>query len=211
MQYLSRRAATGQQTPVAVAKKRPLKARELAASGGVYTALDRLWLLPNALIPAGYSPKPADVLTDSAGTRWTVLEAENTRNGSTWRLTCRDLVLALDLRDKIDVERAALSQDAAGAVVKLFPSGPAPNGGKLLFAAVPARVQLLTDEIKDERGIRGFSGTHAIIVGQELTGVTNEDRVALTVAGKTTYYDIVGYHNATRIDELPILDVESRP
>jgi hypothetical protein len=45
----------------------------------------------------------------------------------------------------------------------------------VLYANLSARVQLESDEIRDERGIRGFVGKYSVIVEKEIA-ITNEDR-----------------------------------
>lgn len=197
---------------VPVAKRRNLTNRERAASGGVYTSLDQVWIIPAALLP-GVLPKPADVVVETLdgsngqlpGTRWTVLETSLGKNRQTHRLTCRDLVLAYDLRDSITIERPAISYDAAGVPVKAFPSDAQP-GGVVLYADLPARIQLVSKEIAEQRGVRGLEGKYEVTVGQEVD-VTSEDRIVL--AGGM-YLDIVGYQNAQRIDELPKIIAERR-
>ena len=204
--YQSRRAAGGPKAPIPVAKRRPLKKHELSASGGVYTGLDRVWIVPAALLPPGVVPKPADVLTDAKGTPWTVLEAAAAKTDQTWRLTSRDLVLAYDLRDMVNVERAAISYDAAGAAIKAFPTG-SPSGGQVLYAGLPARVQLLTGEIAEERGIRGTERAYDVIVGGQVDDVSEaEDRINWN----GVYLDIVRLKNAERIDELPVLECKRK-
>ena len=211
---------------VPVAKRRALRQRELAASGGVYTGLDRVFLVPAAVLAPGWLFEPADVLVTlppaaDAGTRYTVLEAQSGKRDQTWRLTCRNLALSTLLQDLVTVERAALSQDAAGAFVKRFPSETNGSFGTNLYANLPARVQLLRNEVVDQRGVRAFVGRCAVIVGAQVA-VTSEDRVlwsdtlgvagpAQTAADAPRVLDIVGVHNARRIDELTVLDCELRP
>lgn len=211
------------QLDATIAKRRSLTQRELAASGGVYTGDDCVWLVPRALLPPDWAFEPADAVVpqppkDDASSRYVVLEANDQKWRNTWKLTCRNLVLNYRLRDTVQIERAALSNDAAGAFVKAFPSDPVNPGGVVLFANVPARVQLLTDEVRDERGLRGFAGDFAVVVGRQLPGVSNEDRVVWAdtlglygPAGATRVFDIKGYHDPQRIDQLPVLDCELRP
>lgn len=208
------RANRGKPFVIPVAKNRNLTQRELAASGGVYTGLDQVYLLPDALFPPGIICKPGDAIIELAEpvsnvmpkTRWTVLEFGWTKNRWTRRLTCRDLVLAFDLRDNITIERPVIHYNAAGAPIKRFPSDAQP-GGIALYQSLPARIQLVTKEMADERGIRGLAGKYEVIVGQEVD-VTSEDRIILPSGDP--YLDIVGYRNAQRIDELPVILAERR-
>lgn len=198
---------------VATAKRRNLTRRELAASMGAYTGLDQVWLMPDVLFPVGESSKPGDVVVETGdgaeaqpGTRWTVLEVGWGKNRQTRRLTCRDLVLSYDLRDLVTVERPALSYDAAGVPVKAFPSDLANPAGVVLYAQLPAKAQLVTKEIAEKYGIQGLEGKYRVIVGQEVD-VTTEDRIVLPSG---LILDIVGYENAQRTDELPVVICERR-
>ena len=204
-------ARTGQLTTdaVPVAKRRNLTVKELAASGGVYTGLDRVWLVPQAMLPQGFGFKPADVVVDRAGVRWTVLQTDWGKYGQTWKLTCRDLVLAYDLRDTIDVERATIRYDQAGAPVKDFP----PAGGQSLYAQVPARVQLTGEEVTDQRGLRGPLRKYDVIVGRQVPLLSTEDRVKWTDPStkQVVYLDVLGLRQPERIEQLPVIEAEGRP
>lgn len=197
---------------IPVAKRRALTRRELAASLGSYTAGDRVWLLPAAVLPSWLSPKPGDVVVDSAAARWTALEVQTNKGEQTYRLTCRNLTLVFELRDSIDIERASVIYDGAGAAIKQFPTGPGPRGGQVLYTGLVCRVQLATQQIAEERGIRGFRGTYAIIVEREVT-VTNEDRIRLRTASTDglaagSYLEIRDYHQAQTIDNLSVIAAE---
>lgn len=197
VQYRSSRQLAGPFDLIPVAKQRKLTNKELAASGGVYTGIDRVWTIPQAMFSQGIVPKPADVIVDAQARRWTVLQAEAAKQEETWRLTCRDLVLANDLTDSITIERATITYDHSGVAIKTF----AP-----VCVGIAARVQPEHSDIVDERGIRGFKTVVQIIIGQEVS-VTNEDRVTLGAV----HYEIRGYHNSKRIDELPVIDCELVP
>lgn len=199
---------------ISVAKRRNLTSRELAASGGVYSPKDQVWLLPDALFPTGILSKPGDVIVEQGGaldgtldgTRWTVLEESWGKNRQTRRLTCRNLTLAFDLRDLVTIERPAISSDAAGVQVKAYPSDPSNPGGVVLYANLPARAQLVTKEVAEQYGVRGLEGKYRVIVAQEVD-VTSEDRLRLD---NGLYLDVAGYENAARIDELPVVVCERR-
>lgn len=197
---------------VEIAKRRNLRRHELAASGGVYVGDDQVYLIPDDAFPRGVMSKPGDVVIElpagypenneaQPGTRWTVLEVGWGKNRSTRRLTCRDLVLSFDLRDSVTIERPALTFDAAGVSVKRFPSDATDPGGVTLYSDLPARCQLVTKDVAEKYGIRGLEGKYRIIVGREID-VTQEDRLLLP-SGE--WVDIVGYENAQRIDELPVI------
>lgn len=185
-------------------KRRAVNQREQVASGGVYTGADLVWLLPAAVIPAGLIPKPADVIVDDEGTRWTALSVERNKNRQTWRLTTRNLALAHQLDHTIDIQRADLGTDAAGGLVRFWPDS-SPSGGSTPYAGISARVQLKTKEEVDQRGMRGFKETYEVTVDRQVKLTTN-DRIKWTLAGDMVYLDISGLHNPELIDQLPVID-----
>ena len=190
-----------------------LSKKELAASGGVYSALDLVFLIPAVGLPAGWLPKPADVITDSLNTAFTVLEADGqVRDGTafqTWKLICRDPIIAYDLQDLINIERAALSADDTGAVVKTFP----PAGGQTLYQNLACRVQVVNESVRDQRLIHAVEGSYAVHVAKQLSVNVAEDRIRWAPqGGPVTYYlDLIAYHDAQMIDQLPILEARLRP
>lgn len=195
---------------VPIAKRRAVSIREQAASGGTYTGQDLKWHFKSRHAPQGFAAKPADVVVDAGGTRWTVLEVQSNVYRTLWSLTTRNLALSFGLADRIDVERAALSYDASGAAVKTFP----PHGGRVLYAGVLARVQPETEDILDTRGIRGSAQSVRIIVAKQLLGLdVAEDRVRWTdtATGQTTYFDLVRYVSAKLITDLPVLEARQVP
>lgn len=190
-----------------VAKRRAPTFKELTASGGVYTGQDLVWLIPAVNLDGGMIPKPSDVVVDEEGNRWTVLEVALNALKSTYRCMSRNLVLAHELRDIIQIERASISYDSAGAAVKWFPSDPPERrGGTVIYADLSARVQPTGGDILDERGIRGLTNLYDVIVGQEVY-VTNEDRIFWQ--GK--YLEIRHYQRAEQIDQLPVIQAEIVP
>lgn len=197
---------------VPVARRRALTRRELAASRGVYVATDLVWEIPSdqiqALLLDRRQPKPGDLVEPEDGTaeQYTALEVKgqcrDAAGYQTWVLTSRNLALHHDLRDLVDIQRPATSYDRSGTRLKLWP----PEGGSTPYRSLPARVQLLTEELADERGIHGFKGTHAVIVGRPVD-LTAEDRIKWG----STYLEILGLHNPERIDELPVIDAVLAP
>ncbi|MES2342322.1 MAG: hypothetical protein V4597_11635 [Pseudomonadota bacterium] len=192
------------QDTISWARFRASNRKEQMASGGVYTGEDKACLFPVAVLVPGFIPKPRDVVIDQDdGSRWTVLEANLGKLDQTWKLMTRNLALAHDLVDRIDVQRATLAYDDSGVAVKVWP----PAGGVTLYPQIPARVQLVAGQIVDERGLRGFSGSHQCFVDRELGDVTNEDRVLF----QGRYYEVRGYRQAEMVDQLPYLELELVP
>jgi hypothetical protein len=204
--------------PIAQALRRNPTYKELAAANGAYTAQDVVWLLPSALLnilgnPANPSPqpKPGDVTQDSAGVKWTVLEVSLDAVSSVWRLMTRNLVIAYQLRDLIDIQQSGQSYDDDAAVVRVWP----PNGQATVLASnLPARVQPADATIGYGRGIRGQDIKLDVFLSRQLLGFdVRECRIKWTDVGgfagpvNTVYFlDLEHYHDAQRIDELPKID-----
>lgn len=192
--------------PIEYAKRRSISVRERTASGGAYTGNDVNWWVPCDLLPTDIRIKPGDAVVDGDGVRWTALEVQWGARLNRWKLTCRDLVLHWRLRDTISVERAEVGYDNSGAAVKRWPTGSNTSGGLVVYADLPARVQPINAYDSEGRGVLGTERRFDVIVGRQLA-VTREDRVRLA-SGE--YLDIVGYRQAERIDELPILECLGR-
>lgn len=197
--------------------------REKLATGGTYLSARRVWLLPDELLPREDGSRrkiqQGCVIIEADGSRWTVQEEASRQVFDTlWRLDTLNLSLAHDLRDSISIERATIIPDSAGVPVKTFP--PAgwnltkqgqPSAGILLYYQIAARVQKMSDEIKDTRGIRAFTGNYVVVIDRPIA-VSLEDRVNWVDAGGIQrYLDIKGSHDADRIDELPKLDCWLEP
>jgi hypothetical protein len=182
---------------VPVAKRRALSRREQTPAAGGYTAGSLVWHIPAAVLTPGVRPKIGDAVMDLDQERWTVVEASLKRNRQRWELTTLNLRITHDLRDTIDVQRAARSSDAAGVPAKTFP----PDGGTVLYRALPCRVQLVSAEIADQRGIRGTQRTYTVIVDRQIS-VDTEDRILW----RGQVLDITGYRNPELISELPVID-----
>ena len=184
---------------VPTAKRRALTWKELAASGGAYTGQDTVWQIPQAVLPAGRPLKVGDQVIDADSTRYTALDVSLGKWKQTWRLTTRNLAIAYGLRDTIDIQRAEVGYDQAGATVRTFP----PAGGRTIYAGLVARVQLVSREETDERGLRGLKALYQITIARAVS-LVDEDRILWN--GK--YLDIKKYTQADRIDVLPVIDAE---
>lgn len=99
-------------TAVSHGKRRAIGFKELAPSGGAYVASDVVFLLPAVLLGTT-KPKPGDQVQDAEAT-WTVLEAGVGKFGNTFRLICRNLILAAALSRTCSQLRPSQTQDAAG-------------------------------------------------------------------------------------------------
>ena len=187
--------------PITIAKRRAPKFSELAPSGGVYTKLDLVWLLPQKLVTAAGAtgnkkPKPGDLIT-AEGVDWTILEAEDNTLRSTWRCMTRDLILAYDLRGVLSVKRppAATATDAATGRVFTY---------ETIYSGIPCRFQETSAEVGEERGKRVTIKHYTVTVNQRLR-LTIEDQI---VDEDGEIYEVTGWDNADRIDQL--MTIEAR-
>ncbi|HEY1191551.1 MAG TPA: hypothetical protein VGE74_28220 [Gemmata sp.] len=108
--------------------------REAAQSGGVYQAGDVSFSIRQSLLNGVGGAKPGDQVTRASdGQTYTVLSAIPTVMTRVWDLTCRNLILAADLRSTGTLSRPELAQDSAGR--------PALASYTDVAADIPCRVQ----------------------------------------------------------------------
>lgn len=228
IRYTSVRLSGSMQAMLPRCLRRKLSRKELAASGGAYQGNDVVlltsWRQIQGLVSQQREPKPGDTW-QSAGdvlpgqgpgqpATFTVIEVEGgARDGSghyqMWRLTSRNLVVAFDLQDTIDIQIPTITYDGAGTAIRTWPEQ---GGGQTIYPALAARVQLITDDISDERGIRAFVGNYAVIVSKQVPAATMEARIrwpamsATLPTSNVQWLDIKGVHNPAVITELPVID-----
>ncbi len=208
--FRSKTQGDGAQYAISTAKRRAPTYRELSASNGAYTGQDVVWLIPATVIPGNMPiPKPADRVIDALGNTWTALEVALNTLKSTWRLMTRNLNLAYQLYDLIDIQRPGITYDVAGGAVRGWPDD-ATASGSIPYRQIPAKVQLISQDDNESLGVLGAKAKYSVFVGQDVI-VNKTDRVKWTSAGVTTYLDVLGQSNPQRIDELPVLDCETLP
>lgn len=204
--YSMRRGGTYAAIQVPIAKRRAIRSAERSPSGGVYAGHEIRWHLVADTLPPDVDPKLGDLITDASGREWTVLTADSNRYRQVWALGCVDLVLALGLRDTVQIQRAAITYDASGVGTKAFP----PDGGRVLYT-LPARVQPVAGEIAEERGARYSRDRFDVIVGRQIDVDLAEDRILWTDStGRSRILDLVSFRQSGQIDQLPILTAEER-
>lgn len=204
--YQSTRNSGTMVDSIAICKKRSASDKEQAASGGAYTGTDVLWLIPTQQLAKSIGePKPGDVVIDRDGNEFTVLQATGKRRDANgyqqWNLMSRNLVVAYDLQGTITIYHPAVTLDAGG--------GRNPNFGAATptYLKVPCRFQEITEETGDALGRRGAIRSYRVYVAKRLL-VTNEDQA---VDQNGAIYQIKGYENPDRIDELQYLICETIP
>jgi len=187
-----------------VVKRRSINFKEIAASGGAYVGGDVVFLIPAPFVING-PPKPGDDLFDLDENKYKVLSVTGQRRDATgyqtWKCTCRNLAIAHDLADiGFEIQTPVMNLDQTGVEFRTW---------KVLYSGIKAKVQKLSEATADVFNIRGFKGTYAVYVEQEVT-VSNKDRVTWSGA-PAGYLEIVGYHPAASLDQLPIIDCEAVP
>lgn len=185
-----------------IVKRRALTKSELLASEGAYIGTDVVFLIPSQIAPLDFTAKPGDVIEDDDHDRYTALSVALQKFKQTWRCTCRNLAIAHGLEHKIDIQEPAISYDAAGAVVRQFP----PDGGFTAYAQVRARVQLLSQEQAEERGLRGFLEAYAVIVEKQVRFTNNARIKWQDEKGTLRFLNIEKLRNPELITELPVID-----
>ncbi len=186
--------------PISALRRAPT-VKEQAASNGVYTASDVVFLIGASQVTTG-PLKPRDVVTDRDGTDFTILEAMLGANRAHWRLMTRDLVIAYQLYDTVNVEKAGVTYDASGAALRAWPSGT-PSGGTTLYANLQCRVQPRESTIADERGMRGQQITYDVYLSQDLAAF--DVRECRVVFGSVVL-DIERYSSSESISDLARLE-----
>lgn len=175
----------------------PVSNKERMASGGVYTGQDVQWSLRLAEL-GNVKPKPADKIIDGSGTTWVVLEVKTSKFAQAAWCICRDLIIANQLYDSIDIQRPANTIDSSGKRVPSYSP---------VYTSIPGRLQELDGQREIEFDKAGFKRRYALILSQQVT-VTTEDQC---IVNGTDTYQIRSYKDPSRIDELMQLEVEKLP
>jgi hypothetical protein len=181
----------------ATAKRRQLRFRELAASGGAYTSRDMVWLVPVQFLPIDANPRLGDRVEPADGSSWTVTEATLNTWRSWWSLTTRNLVLVNDLSSKATLMRPTNTQDAAGGRVPVF---AAVDGA----SNIAIRVQETEAVVEVRNGKRQATRRFTAYCEKRIYPQAN-DRITTS---NGAIYQITGWRNADRLDLLLELDLE---
>ncbi len=164
----------------------PITAREAANSGGVYITGDIRWSISGPLLTR--EPKPRDRLTDGTGTAWVVLDWSYSRLTKEYQLNSRDLRIAADLRDLVDVYRPTWSADAAGSPIPSYAA---------VYSGLYARIQETDGQTTEERG-KITTERHYTIYFQDTIEVTAEDQIRVD----DVVYQVVSYADPDMIHAL---------
>ena len=199
----SRRTAEDWEVYTAVALRRPMRFTDLA--GGVYTKADCKWLVPHEIAKPLGQLKPSDVVEEADGTEWIALDVEVLAEGTWLALMSRNLVIAHDLQDLLDIWQPVNSQDLSANRTATF---------QVLHEKIPGRLQPISGDVVDAFGKLAIAKRYTAYLATQLTvsqevAVTNEMQIRIN--GSTQAYGIVAWRNAARIGDLFEIDVEIMP
>lgn len=181
-------------TPVWLAALgRRVSVREAEASGGRYTAGDRRWHLPAAALEQ--APAPGSLIEDAAGGQWVVLAVEQATWGSRYVCHGRRLALAGRLEERVTIERAEWTKDAAGVPLAVW---------RVQRSGVPAAIQPL-DRRRGTDAAAPPAATHVVWIA----GAAVDEQCRVVHQGVA--YRVLGVKQAERIDKLVALEVEQQP
>lgn len=184
---------------VANAIRGALSRSEIAASNGAYTGQDVTYRFRAQ--DCTITPKPGDKVVYS-GAVWTVLQSQTIVWGRSHRLICRNLSIAYDLRDEVDIQRPAITRDTAGGLVKAWP----PSGGRVVYTGLKAKVQLLSEAKEEYLDVAGFTGQYSVYVDDQIV-IQPTDRLKWG----TIFLEIKTIRNPNQIAQLPVLDCVKVP
>jgi hypothetical protein len=185
----------GSATTIAVPKAWRYSLIAQAAEPGVAAAVqsDVVWQF-------GWSdsvekPRVGDLLIDAAHECWTILSVEVRGNNSRLRCQTRNLRIAHELTNRIEIQHAICDGE----------SGPEITGWTTLRTAVPARIQPDRTVVDDSADPPTSTSTYRVLLDND-TPLDHNHRI-LDAEGRA--YRVLEYLQAERIDALPTARVKS--
>lgn len=190
-------AISGSQTAVSGALRLRIREQEAAASGGRYTRRDVKWHLPVSDVAS--PPEVGATIQDDQSQTWTILRVDHDTRSSRWRCWCRKLAIATTLSDRINVQQAAWTKDAHGALSATW------SNWKTNLAA---RIQPLDAEAGVEHDQRILRTSHRVFLASP-ADISEKHRLFHPATGDT--FHVLGFQSPSRIDELFIVNVAKSP
>ena len=187
------RPGTSASTQVPHALRRMVKVREIKELDGHYRANDVTWHLPVSEITS--RPRLGDVIIDTDGQRWTVLNVRKATAGSRWRCVSRNLAVVHGLDQYVDIEKVTYTKSDGGADL------PAWRAWK---TGLKAKLQPVESRTRQQHDRRVTTARFKVFVAEDLA-VDHTHRVK---GPDGTVYRITGSQRAERIDRLMEIDVE---
>ncbi len=170
--------------------------KEAAASRGVYQAGDVNFSVRADLLADVGGAKPRDTVTrENDGQTYTVLTAVAGTITRCWNLTCRNLILAADLRSTGTLSRPSNAQDTAGR--------PTFSSYTDVAADIPCRVQPENSSATDAMGRRTMPKRYTTYLGTQVDARAKDRFVSDGVT-----YTVLEVREPERIDQLMSLVLE---
>lgn len=170
--------------------------KEAAASNGAYQAGDVSFSIRQSLLTGVGGAKPGDqVVRTSDGQTYTVLTAIPTVMTKVWDLTCRNLILAADLRSTGTLSRPVVAQDSAGR--------PTLASYTDVAADIPCKVQPEGGSAGEVMGRVTIPKRYTAYLGSQVDARAKDK----FVSGGVTY-TVVEMRQPERIDQLMTLTLE---
>lgn len=180
-------------TAVAHALRRAVSIAEAAESDGRCTASDVAWHLPcGEVAPA---PRLGDVIIDTSGHRWTILEVRLTTFASRWRCPARNLVVVYGLGDTIAVLEAVYAKGEGGAAEATW---------RTWRTGIRARIQPMAAGFDAQQGARPPAARCQIFVADQLE-LGPQHRIE---GPDGTVYRIVAVSGAQQLGQLQTIEAE---
>jgi hypothetical protein len=168
---------------------------EGAPSQGVYVKATARFTIRGSLLTSVGGVKPADTITRTDGSVWTVLRAMPPVISGVWQIDAIDLILSNGLVQSGTIDRPDNTQDSAYRAALTNYTNVASN--------IPCRLQPVGGDAKDALDRRTLPQRFTAFLGQQ---VVTRAKDRLTVAG--TMYTVLDFKLPQRIDELMTLTVE---
>ena len=185
-----RRRSSTKEIAVDRAYRQKVFSKESVPSNGAAVQAETVWHLQLATGEMG--PQVGDVVIDGNAQRWTILNSEQLHSLGRWKCTSRELSIAYDCRDLVDVERAVW--DDIG-------SGPEIVDWTGICAAVPVSIRLDEMVLDNSTDPPTKQLLYQIVLSESLD-LESDDRL---VAQDGPRYRVQSMQQAERIDVLPVV------
>ncbi|MCE9546923.1 MAG: hypothetical protein K8T25_15720 [Planctomycetia bacterium] len=185
------RRGDGQTATVAGALRRSVERHEAAPGEGSIVAADVRWHLP--VVNLTDPPAIGDQLLDASGGVWTVLDVRAESCASRWVCRGRDLTITHGLTERVDIERATWTKDAAGAAVPHWHVWRA--GLRVRLQPHDLEIRVAAGRREAVAGYRAYFAEHVDI-----------DQECRLVAADGQAYRVVAYHPAESFGQLSVVE-----
>lgn len=163
---------------------------KMVASGGRHLAATVVWHLPIVELPL--SPRLGDVVLDSDGQRWTILEVKRATLGARWRCETKNVAVAFGLDDTISVLKTVASPSSSEPVWRPWRTG------------IRARVQPIDTKITTSDGTSTTTTRYRIFIEENV----ELDHTCCIRGPDGTLFTITAAIGADRIGELQVIEAQ---